>query len=80
MSVLKLTGLEVSIASNTTVSNSAVLRIYCSSAGVLSVSNTTSLYANTTLATGETIILNKATTDYVQGANMRATLIAWPKG
>lgn len=80
MSVIKLTGTEVSITANSTVSNSNVLRVYCSSAGVLSVANSTAVYANTTLATGESIILEKPSTDYVQGANMRATPIAWPKG
>ena len=80
MSVIKLTGTEVSIASNNTVNNSTVVRVYCSSAGVLSIANTTAVYANTTLATGESILIEKPSADYVQGASMRATPVAWPKG
>ena len=75
--VYKFKGLQISISSANTVGNSNLARVYCSSSGVLTIANTTSTYANVTLATGESIIVEKATTDTLAGTSMVAVPIAY---
>ena len=76
-SVIKLLGVQVSIASANTVANTNLARVYCSAAGVLTVANTTATYANVTLATGESMVIEKATTDTLAGTSMVAVPVAY---
>ena len=75
--VYKLLGLQVSIASANTVASTNLARVYCSASGVLTVANTTATYANVTLATGESMVIEKATTDTLTGASMVAVPVAY---
>ncbi len=76
--VYKFLGTEVLLTANSSVANSNLVRVYASSSGVLTqYSNTGSFIANTTLATGEVVIVEKTTTDILNGSGMRATPIAY---
>ncbi|CAB5221135.1 hypothetical protein UFOVP245_79 [uncultured Caudovirales phage] len=75
--VVKLTGIQVSIGSANTVANCNLARVYCSSSGVLTLANTTATYANVTLATGESMVIEKAPTDTLAGSGMVAVPVAY---
>lgn len=79
MSVYKFLGTELAITSANTVSSAKVVRIVntTNSTTVLTVANTTATYGNTTIAPNEVMILEKAVTDTVAGANLRAAPIAY---
>jgi hypothetical protein len=78
MAVYKFLGTQIAIGTANTVSNKPLARVYCSSSGVLTLAyaNAT-VYANVTLATGESIIVEKGPTDTLTGANMVAVPIAY---
>lgn len=78
MAVYKFLGTQISIASANNVGGYPLARVYCSSSGVLTIAfaNGTT-YANATLATGEALIVEKAYTDTLQGANMTAVPVAY---
>ena len=79
MAVYKFLGTELAITSANTVSSAKVVRIVntTNAVTVLTVANTTATYGNTTIAPNEAIIVEKATTDTVAGANLRAAPIAY---
>lgn len=78
MSVYKFLGTQVSISTANTVGNSPLVRVFCSSSNVLTLAYANgTTYANTTLATGESIVVEKATTDTVAGSSMLAAPIAY---
>jgi hypothetical protein len=79
MAVYKFLGTELAITTANTVSLAKVVRVVNTSGSVtvLTVANTTSTYGNTTIAPNEVIIVEKATTDTVAGANLRAAPIAY---
>ena len=79
MAVYKFLGTELAITSANTVSLAKVVRVVNTSGSitVLTVANTTATYGNTTIAPNEVIIVEKATTDTVAGANLRAAPIAY---
>lgn len=72
--IIKPLGVQISIASANTVANSVLVRVYNGgSAGVLNVGD----YANLTLASTESVIVEKATTDTIQGTDMLAVPIGY---
>lgn len=76
--VYKFKGTEISISSANTVANSVLVRVTGSNAnGVLTIANTTATVANVTLLPNEVIVVEKATTETVQGTNMRAVPVAY---
>jgi hypothetical protein len=76
--IVKLLGAEISIASANTVGNANLVRVFnTGSAAILNVSNTSAIYANCTVGQYESITIEKATTDTLTGANMRAAPIAF---
>lgn len=75
--VYKFKGVQLAITSANTVASSNLVRVFCPSTGVLTIANTTGTYANVTLATGESIIIEKAVTDTVAGSGMVAAPIAY---
>ena len=77
--VYKFKGTEISIASaNTVGTNTNLVRITNGgSSAVLTIANTTATYANVTLVASEVIVVEKATTDTVQGSGMRAVQVAY---
>jgi len=76
--VFKFKGTEVSIATANTVGNNVLIRVTNgATAAVLTIANTTGTYANATLAASEVITVEKATTDTLQGAGMRAVAVAY---
>lgn len=75
--VYKLKGLQISIGSANTVANSNLVRVFCSSSGVLTIANTTATYANVTLATNESMVVEKAATDTLAGTSMVAVPVAF---
>jgi len=79
MAVYKFLGTELAISSANTVSSAKVVRVVNTSGSVtvLTVANTSGTYGNTTIAPNEVIIVEKATTDTVAGANLRAAPIAY---
>ena len=79
MSVYKLLGQEISISSANTVSLSKIVRVVntTNTITVLQLTNGSANTANTTLAPNEVLIVEKATTDTVAGASLRAAPIAY---
>lgn len=78
MSVYKFLGTQVSLSSANNVGSKPLVRVFCSSSGVLTAAYANgTVYANTTLATGEAVIVEKQPTDTLQGSNMLATPIAY---
>lgn len=76
--IVKLLGAEISIASANTVGGANLVRVInTGSAAILNVANTTAVYANCTVAQNESVTIEKAATDTVTGANMRAAPIAF---
>jgi len=75
--IIKPLNTQIAIGSANTVHDSVLVRIInTGSAGVLTISNG-STYANLTLANSESIILEKATTDTVQGTDMLAIPVGY---
>ena len=78
MAVYKFTGTQISISSANSVGSSPLIRVFCSSSGVLTLAYANgTTYANATLATGESMIVAKSPTDTVAGSNMLAAPIAY---
>jgi hypothetical protein len=79
MSVIyKFLGTEISIGSANTVANSKLVRVTGDSANqVLTIANTTATYANVTILAGEILVIEKATTDTLQGTNLKAVPVAY---
>lgn len=76
--VYKFKGTEVAITSANTVGNNVLIRVTNGAAtAVLTVANTTATYANVTLTASEVIVVEKATTDTLQGTGMRAVAVAY---
>ena len=77
--VYKIIGQEISVSSANTVSLSKLVRVVntVNTITVLQLTNGSANTANTTLAPNEVIIIEKATTDTVAGANLRAAPIAY---
>lgn len=78
--ILKLLGPEISISSANSVSSSNLVRII--NTGTAAVANLAyangTVYANVTVTNTESVILNKTTTDLIQGtSNMKAVPIAF---
>jgi hypothetical protein len=72
--IIKPLGVQISIGSANTVANSVLVRVYNGgSAGVLNVGN----YANLTLASSESVIIEKAKTDTIQGTDMLAIPVGY---
>jgi len=77
--VYKIANAEISIASANTVYSSKLVRITNTTSGVavLQIANTVANTANVTLTSYEVITLEKATTDLVSGAGLRAVPVAY---
>jgi hypothetical protein len=78
-SVYKFRGAEISIATANTVALANLVRVYNSgSAAILNMAYANgTVYANCTVAQYESIVIEKATTDTLAGANMRGAPIAY---
>ena len=78
MSVYKFLSTQSTISTASNVGSKPLVRIFCSSSSVLTLAYANgTTYANTTLGTGEAIIVEKMPTDTVQGSNMVAVPIAY---
>lgn len=76
--ILKVLGPEISIASANVVANAVLVRVInTGAAAVLNIANSGGVYANLTVTNTEPLIIQKATTDTLTGANMRAAPIAF---
>lgn len=76
--ILKVLGPEISIASANVVANANLVRVInTGAAAVLNIANAGGVYANLTVTNTEPLIIQKATTDTLTGANMRAAPIAF---
>lgn len=76
--ILKVLGAEISIGTANTVSNSNLVRVInTGAAAVLNIANSGGVYANVTVSNTESVIIEKATTDTLTGANMLAAPIAY---
>jgi hypothetical protein len=77
--VYKFLGTEIAITSANNVSSAKLVRIVntTNAITVLTVANTTATYGNTTVAPNEVLTLEKAPTDTVAGASLRAAPIAY---
>ena len=77
--VYKFIGAEISISSANTVSLSKLVRItnVANAVTVLQLTDGSANTANTTLVPYEVVTIEKATTDTVAGANLRAAPIAY---
>ena len=77
--IIKPLGAEVSIASANAVANATLVRVINTGAGAqmnLAYANGT-VYANVTVSNTESVVVQKAATDTVVGANMKAVPIAY---
>ena len=76
--ILKVLGTQISIASANTVANANLVRIInTGAAAVLTIANSGGTYANLTVSNTESIVIEKATSDTVAGANMLAVPVAY---
>lgn len=76
--VYKFKGTEVSINTANTVGGAVLVRVIGNTSNtVLTIANTTATVANVTLLPSEVIVVEKATTDTLQGANLRAVAVAY---
>lgn len=77
--VYKFIGAEIGISSANTVSLSKLVRItnVANAVTVLQLTDGSANTANTTLVPYEVVTIEKATTDTVAGANLRAAPIAY---
>lgn len=76
---IKLKGAEVSIASANNVGGATTIRVINTGAAAvlnLAYANGT-VYANTTVSNTESIVIPKAPTDTVTGANMKAAPVEY---
>lgn len=74
MMIIKPLGVEISVSSANTVADSVLVRVYNGgSAGVLNVGS----YANLTIASAESVIVEKASTDTIQGTDMLAVPVGY---
>lgn len=76
---IRLKGAEVSIASANDVASATVVRVMnTGAAAVLNVAYANSLvYANCTVSNTESIVITKAPTDLLTGANMKAAPVEY---
>lgn len=72
--IIKVLGPEVSIAANTTVSNATLIRVI--NTGALAVCNIGTT-GNVSISNTQYVVIEKAATDNVKGANMLAVPVAY---
>jgi hypothetical protein len=78
MIVLKPTGFEVALTSNTTVANSTLVRVINTGVtAALTFANSGGNYANLTVSNTQYVVVQKAATDTLQGSNMLGVPVAW---
>jgi hypothetical protein len=78
MIILKPQGTEVSLASNTTVANSTLVRVVNTGAAApLTFAAGGVTYANLTVSNTQYVVVQKAATDTLQGSNMLGVPVAW---
>lgn len=78
MAVYKFLGPQISISSANNISGLPLARVYAASGGTLTVAYANgTAYANATLATGESIIVEKGATDTLAGTGLVAVPIAY---
>lgn len=72
-------GLEISLATSNTVYGARLARVTNSnnSITVLTIANTSATYANVSLVPYEVILVEKSTTDTLNGVNLRAVQVAY---
>jgi hypothetical protein len=77
--IIKLLGAEIAIGTANTVANANLLRVINTGAtATMNVAYSNGVvYANVTVTNTESIIIQKAITDTVIGANMKAAPIAY---
>lgn len=79
MKIIRPLGAEVSIASANAVANASLIRVINTGAAAalnLAYANG-DIYANVTVSNTESVIIQKAGTDTVAGANMKAVPVAY---
>lgn len=72
--IIRVVGPEVSIASANTVANATLVRVI--NTGALAVLNVGSV-GNVSISNTESVVIEKAATDTLTGANMRAAPVAY---
>lgn len=76
--IIKPTGLEVALTANTTVANSTLVRVInIGATAALTFANAGVTYANVTITNTTPVVVQKAATDTLQGANMLGVPVAW---
>lgn len=79
MMLIKPLGGEVSLSSNNNVANAVLVRVINTGAAALLhfASNTGTEYANCTVSNAQYVVVQKMTTDTLQGTNMLAVPVAF---
>ena len=76
--ILKPLGAEISVGSANTVSNATLVRVInTGAAAVLHFKTNGTEYANLTVTNTQYVVVQKAATDTLTGANMLATPVAY---
>lgn len=76
--IIKPTGLEVALTANTTVANATLVRVInLGAAAALTFAAANVTYANLTVSNTTYVVVQKAATDTLQGANMLGVPVAW---